>query len=106
MQIPILIETLPDGRGFRAKAGDPFSVAAEAHGRGAAIDEVRRVLDTLVVTGKVVSVDVGASDPTVPLIGTLDMNDPRTQQWWRNVEDFRRESDHLTFPGEGPEDCE
>jgi hypothetical protein len=104
MQIPVLVETLPDGRGFRARAGEPFLVAAEAPDRAAAVDEVRRRLDALVSAGQVVEVTVG---PAVPVVGAkwaIDMNDPRYQEWWQYVEDFRRECDALTFPGEGSDD--
>ena len=49
MQIHVLVEPLPDGRGFRARAGEPFPVAAESPDRAAAVDEVRRRLDALVI---------------------------------------------------------
>src|SRR5687767_10008323 len=86
MQIPILIEPLPDGRGFRAKAGDPFGVSAEAPDRDRAIDQVRRRLDELIVAGQVVAVNVGTANPIGKLIGTIDMTDPRYQRWWQYVE--------------------
>jgi hypothetical protein len=104
MQIPILVEPLPDGRGFRAKAGEPFGITAESPDRAGAINEVRRHLDDLVVAGKVVAVNIGSANSMAKLIGTLDMTDPRAQQWWENVEQFRRECETITFPGEGTED--
>jgi hypothetical protein len=103
MQIPVLIETLPNGRGFRARAGEPFEITAESPDRTGAIDEVRRQLDALIISGQVVPIDVGGSNPTAKLIGTLDMSDPRAQQWWAHVEEFRRECDNLTLPGEESE---
>jgi hypothetical protein len=106
MQIPVLVEPLPDRRGFRARAIEPFHVTAESTDRAAAIDEVRRRLDELVNAGQVVTVSVGSSAPFVADSWAIDMKDPRFQEWWQYVEDFRRECDNITFPGEGPDDPE
>jgi hypothetical protein len=106
MQIPVLIEPLPDGRGFRARAIEPFQVAAESVDRSAAIDAVRRRLDELVNSGQVVAVNVGSATPFVGDSWAIDMKDPRYQEWWQYVEEFRRECDNVTFPGEGPDDPE
>jgi len=100
MQIPVLIDSLPGGHGFRATTSAPFSVSAEATDRTVAIDEVRKKFDELIVAGRVVSVDVGTANPLEKLIGTLDMNDPRIQKWWDYVEEFRSQCDSLLFPGE------
>lgn len=106
MQIPVLVEPLPDGRGFRARAGEPFHITAESADRAAAIDEVRRLLDELVAAGQMVAVHVGPPVPTISGSWAIDMKDPRYQEWWQYVEDFRRECDNITFPGEGPSDPE
>jgi hypothetical protein len=105
VEIPILIEALPDGRGFRAKAGEPFHVSAEAPDRSTAIDVVQRRLTELVAAGQVVPVNVGAPEVgAAALVGTIDMTDPRFQKWWEYVEEFRRQCDELVLPGEGSED--
>lgn len=103
MQIPILVEPLPGGRGFRARAIEPFHVAAESADRGAAIDEVRQRLGELVSAGQVVAVNVGSPVSIIDDSWAIDMKDPRYQEWWGYVEDFRRECDQITFPGEGPD---
>ena len=103
MQIPVLIEPLPDGRGFRARAGEPFRIAVEAPDRERAVDEVRQQAASQVASGVVVLVEVPQSNPMLRMIGTLDMSDPRAQEWWSYLEAFRRECDNVTFPGEGPD---
>jgi hypothetical protein len=104
VRIPILIETLPAGRGFRARAGAPFSVEAESSEKASVVAEVKRAVDNLLARGQVVFVDVGPPNAAAALIGTLDMNDPEAQKWWRYVEEFRDECDSLTFPGESSGD--
>jgi len=106
MQIPILVDQLPNGRGFRARAGEPLAISAEAPDRSTAISEVVRKLDALVASGQLISVDIGSANPMARLIGTLDMNDPETQKWWRYVEEFRREMDQTQLAGEPAEDRE
>jgi indole-3-glycerol phosphate synthase len=92
---------LPSGKGFRARAAAPFSVEAESSEKANVIAEVKRAVDGLMADGQVVFVDVGPSNAAAALIGTLDMNNPEVQKWWRHVEEFRDECDSLTFPGEG-----
>jgi hypothetical protein len=104
MQVPVLIESLPNGKGYRARAAEPFSVSAESLDRDVAIDEVRRKVNDLVATGRVVPVNVGRANPMANLIGTIDMNDPTYQKWWEYVEEFRQEMDHIRLAGEGDED--
>jgi hypothetical protein len=103
MQIPVLVEALPDGRGFRARAMEPFQVAAESADRAAAIDEVRRRLDELAKAGQVVTVTVGPAVPVVSDSWAIDMNDPRYQEWSRYVEEFRQEMDHIRLADEPDE---
>jgi len=106
VQIPLLIESLPLGRGFRARAAAPFSVEAESSDKAAVIAEVTRAVDHMMADGQVVLVDVGTQNPAATLIGTLDMNDPESQKWWKYVEEFRAECDALTCPGESSGDEE
>jgi hypothetical protein len=106
MQIPILIEALPSGRGFRARTSAPFPIDVESSDKASVIAEVKRTFDHLVADGQVVFVDVAAQNPAAALIGTLDMSDPEVQKWWRHVEEFRDECDSLTFPGESSGDNE
>jgi hypothetical protein len=104
MEIPVLIESLPNGKGYRARAAEPFSVSAESSDRDAAIGEVRKKVNDLVAAGQVVPVNVGRADPMANLIGTIDMNDPVYQKWWGYVEQFRHEMEHIRLAGEGDED--
>ena len=83
------------GQNRASRSGQPLS----APDRSKAIEEVRRKLDALVATGQVVSVAVGQPNAAATLIGTLDMNDPRAQEWWRSVEEFRDQCDSLVYPG-------
>ena len=106
MHIPILIESLPSGRGFRGRAAAPFSVEAVSSEKASVIAEVKRAVDSLMADGQVVFVDVGPPNSATALIGTLDMSDPEAQKWWRHVEEFRDECDSLTFPGESSGDDE
>jgi hypothetical protein len=106
VEIPVFVEALPDGRGFRAKASEPFDVAAESKDRSIAIAEVKGKLEALVANGSIVPVIIGQKHPAMSLIGTIEMSDPRAQQWWQYVEEFRREMDHIVLPGESVEDAQ
>ena len=103
MQIPVLVEPMPNGGGFRAKTGEPFSVSAESTDRNGAIDEVRKKLDEMIVAGQVVPVNVGGSNPMAKLIGTIDMKDPEMQKWWQYVQEFRSEMDQMRLGDEPAE---
>jgi len=87
-------------------AREPFDVTAESKDRAIAIAEVKGKLEALIANGSIVPVTVGQTRPVASLIGTLDMSDPRAQQWWQYVEEFRRDMDHVVFPGESVEDAQ
>jgi hypothetical protein len=105
VEIPVFVESLPNGRGFRAQAKEPFDVTAESMDRAIAIAEVKSRLEALIADGTVVPVTVGQTMPVTSLIGTLDMSDPRAHDWWQYVEEFRREMDNVCFPGESVEEA-
>jgi len=92
MQIPILIEPLPDGRGFRAKAGDPFSLSAEGPTRDEAIRCLRAQLNGRLRAGaEILPMELPSSNPWTDLAGFLP-DDELTREWMRTLEENRRKA--------------
>jgi hypothetical protein len=92
MQIPVLVEPLPDGRGFRARAGEPFDLSAEGPTKAAAIRGVQDAArDRLAGGAEVVPLEVATGNPGVDLAGFLP-DDELTRQWLEALEENRRKA--------------
>jgi len=58
MGIPVLIEPTP-GNGYRAKAGEPLALTAEAATRDAALQKLRELIEEWVAAGaEIISIDL------------------------------------------------
>jgi hypothetical protein len=92
MQIPALVEPLPDGRGFRARAGEPFDLSAEGPTRAAAIRELQQAADRrLAAAAEVVPIELASGDPWAELGGFLP-DDEATRQWLDALRENRRKA--------------
>lgn len=81
MQIPVLVEPLPDGRGFRARAGHPIDLAAEGPTRAAALHELEQATQGRLARGaEIVAMNVPAAGPWVEFGGFLP-DDDATARW-------------------------
>lgn len=94
MQIPVLVEHLP-GKGFRARAGDPFCLTTEGKTQTEALDKMRQLLEERKAAGAwIVYLDIPNIDnPMMRWVGTLDPDDPVVQEWIQIMEENRRKAD-------------
>src|SRR4051794_40101253 len=92
MQIPILIEPLPDGRGFRAKTGDPLGLAAEGPTKAEAVRQLKELANGRLAGGaEVVSMELAAGTPWADFAGFLP-DDELTRQWMDALQENRRKA--------------
>ena len=102
MDIPVLVE--PAGGRWVARTGPPFGLSAEGATADEAVGGVRAELARRVAAGAVVtSVTVpgvngtapgtSARNPWLETVGTLDLKDPRIQEWMDCIEENRRAID-------------
>jgi hypothetical protein len=92
MQIPVLLEPLPDGRGFRARAGEPFDLSAEGPTKAAAVQGLRDAARGRLAGGaEVIPLEVATGNPWVDLAGFLP-DDELTRQWMEALEENRRKA--------------
>jgi predicted RNase H-like HicB family nuclease len=54
MEIPVLLEPLPDG-GFRARSGDPLELTAHGDSQDSALRNLRDLIDTRIASGTVLT---------------------------------------------------
>jgi hypothetical protein len=93
MQVPVLIQPLPDGR-YRARAGAPFDITIEAPTRDEALQNCRSEIHKQLAGGEMVAVEVPPWEhPAKAHIGGWDPADPRIQEWERLMQEYRRQMD-------------
>lgn len=93
MQIPVLIERL-DGKGYRARGGEPFALAAEGPTREEALLKLRGLIQGKLSQGEIVSLEVPARDhPWLKMAGMWDENDPLVREWVEIMAENRRRAD-------------
>ena len=89
MNIPILIEPIPNG--FRASTGAPLNWSTEAATSEAATTSLRERLSALLATGaRVVTVEVPEVDPALELAAQLGAN-PFMEDWANAIRELREE---------------
>ena len=95
MEIPVLIEPVA-GNGYRAKSGEPLSLAAEGTTRDEAVqklsDLVRQRLDN---GAEVTALDVPTADAPNPWVEFAGMfkDDPYFDEWQAAIAENRRKAD-------------
>jgi hypothetical protein len=102
MQIPILIEPLPNSKGFRARTGEPLSLSAEGATRDAAVHQLESLAKGKIASGVELGVmEVQTGNPWVELAGFLP-DDELTREWMEILRENRRkanESPDALLPG-------
>jgi hypothetical protein len=93
MELPVLIEHLPDATGYTARLGEPFNLSVEAatadEALGRLLDALRRRLQQ---GAELRSITVPLAAAAVPKGGWLPQDD-LTREWLRAVQQFRDECD-------------
>jgi hypothetical protein len=94
MQIPVLVEHLP-GKGFTARAGEPFCLTAEGKTQIEALNELQKMIEERKSAGAwIVYLDVPNIDnPMMRHCGTLDPDDPLVQEWQQIMAENRKKAD-------------
>jgi predicted RNase H-like HicB family nuclease len=88
MDIPVLIEPLPDS-GFRATSGEPLHLATEAPTREEAVAKLRTLIEERVAAGaQVVAVSIDTSHPLAKFAGMLK-DDPLAEPWKQAMAEYR-----------------
>jgi hypothetical protein len=93
MELPVIIERLPDSRGYTARLATPIPLSAE----GATAEEAHRELAALLrrrlAEGvELRSLTVPVPGGTGPAAGWLP-DDELTRDWLQHMEDYRAECD-------------
>jgi hypothetical protein len=92
MQIPVLVEPLPDGRGFRARAGEPLDLSAEGPTKAAAIQALRQAARGRLAGGaEVVPLELSTGNAWADSAGFLP-EDELTRQWLDALRENRRKA--------------
>jgi hypothetical protein len=93
MQLPVVIEPLPDGRGFAARFAAPLHLSAEA----ATPEEAHRQLAALLQQRLQQGMEVRALTVPVPSAQASEAgwlpDDELTQEWLQQVQEYRAECD-------------
>ncbi len=93
MELPVLIERLPDGAHYSARLGEPFNLTAEGPTAEEARDRLTEAVRRRLEQGaelRSISVRPGSSAP--PEGGWLP-DDELTREWLQAVRQFRDETD-------------
>ena len=93
MHIPVLIEPI-DGKGYRARGGEPLPLVAEGPTREAALAKLREQLKARLQGGaEVVSLELtGTSHPFAEFVGMFK-DDPLVEDWKKSMAGYRRQID-------------
>jgi predicted RNase H-like HicB family nuclease len=95
MKLPVVIEPL-DGKGFRARCGEPVILAAEGATPFEAIDNLRDLLTKHVAAGaQIAEIDVPTvtDNPWLAGAGMLPADDPLVEEWLQIIEENRHKTD-------------
>lgn len=92
MEIPVLVEPLPSGKGFRARAGDPLGLSAEGATRDEALHQLQSLTNGRLSSGaEIVPMHVGTGNPWVDSAGFLP-DDELTREWMDILRENRKKA--------------
>lgn len=92
MEIPVLVEPLPNGKGFRATTGEPLSISAEGATRDDALVQLQSLTNGRLAAGaEIVSMAVKAGNPWVDLARFLP-DDELTREWMDILRENRKKA--------------
>lgn len=93
MEIPVVIEPLPEG-GFRARGGGPFSLAALGETPGSALRNLRGLVDHQIAAGALWTVLNVPAPQYGPHAGAgIYRDDPLFDPWQEEIAAYRRKID-------------
>jgi hypothetical protein len=91
MEIPVLVEPVAKN-GFRARAMEPFSVAAEGATRDEALQKLRQLIVARLVDGtEIVPLQVPAPEHPLARFAGMFKDDPYFDDWQRAIAEYRRQ---------------
>jgi hypothetical protein len=92
VQIPVLVEPLPDGRGFRARSGEPLAMSAEGPTKDEAMRELQKLANgRLGGDAEIIPMEVKSGNPWIDLAGFLP-DDDVTRRWQDILRENRRKA--------------
>ena len=93
MELPLLIEPLPDGTGYSARLGEPFNLTAHAATPQEAYQEVANLLQSRILQAtELRSIVVPSRHASLSGSGCLP-DDGLTREWLQHMEQCREECD-------------
>ncbi len=99
MDIPVVIEELPDHR-YRARSGEPFGLSAESSTEGEALTSLERLMRDRLANGvklTVVGLPAAEVNPWVQLAGMFQ-DDPQFDEFLEAMKEYRREVEAAEEP--------
>ena len=91
MEIPVLLEPLPDG-GFRARSGEPLELAAHGDTPNAALSNLRALIDTRIASGTFLTAIEIRDSKLGPHPGAgMYRDEPLFERWQAEIEAYRQE---------------
>src|SRR5437870_3248410 len=95
MQLPILIEPMPDGR-FRARVGEPFQMTAEADDAQRAVQDLVRLVEKRLQNGARIAVLTFANGAVQAAASPFPADDAYKTDWvYRELEEAVAENRRL-----------
>jgi predicted RNase H-like HicB family nuclease len=92
MEIPVLLEPLPDG-GFQARSADPLGLTARGDTPDAALRHLRDLIETRMASGAILtSIEVPATKYGESYLGAgIYKDEPLFDRWREAIEAYRQE---------------
>lgn len=91
MQIPVLIEPLPNN-GYRASTGLPLPVSAEGPTREQALSNLQQVLASRLSAGmEIASLEVPAAEHPLARFAGMFKDNPLFDEWQQAIADYRQQ---------------
>jgi predicted RNase H-like HicB family nuclease len=91
MEIPVLLEPLPQG-GFRARSGEPLEMAAQGDTADAAPTNLRALIDTRIASGALLTAIKIPDAQLGPHPGAgIYRDEPLFDRWRAEIEAYRQE---------------
>jgi predicted RNase H-like HicB family nuclease len=91
MEIPVLVEPLPDG-GFRARSADPLGLMAQGDTADSALRHLRELITTRAASGAILtSIEVPSPRSGPHLSAGIYRDDPLFDRWQAEIEAYRQQ---------------
>jgi predicted RNase H-like HicB family nuclease len=91
VEIPVLLEPLPDG-GFRAKSGEPLDLAANGATPETALSNLRTLIDTRIAAGtRLTAIEIPDAEMGRHRGAGIYEDEPLFDLWLAEIEAYRQE---------------